>query len=72
MKQSTKALLDFIQTSTSPYHTVQTSEKLLQDNGFEGLSLTEDWKLADDGKYYVKILIPPSLPFVPAKPGNGA
>ncbi len=70
MKQSTKALLDFIQTSTSPYHTVQTSEKLLQDNGFEGLSLTEDWKLADDGKYYVKIFDSALIAFRTGKAGE--
>jgi aspartyl aminopeptidase len=55
MQQTTIDLLNFIQTSTSPYHTVLTAKALLEANGFHELGPSEDWKLEANGKYFVTI-----------------
>ena len=55
MNQTTKELLNLIQKSTSPYHTVAASKELLLANGFTQLSLGEDWNLAPESKYFVTV-----------------
>ena len=55
MEQITKELLQFIQQSTSPYHTVLTAKHLLEHNGFRPLDLREDWSLEPEGKYFVSV-----------------
>ena len=45
-------LLDFIDNSTSPYHTVKTGAARLQKAGFTELTLDEVWALAP-GDYFV-------------------
>ncbi|MGL5313269.1 MAG: M18 family aminopeptidase [Peptostreptococcaceae bacterium] len=48
-----KNLIDFIYDSPTAFHAVNTSKSLLDENGFEELSLSEKWNLKEDGKYYV-------------------
>lgn len=55
MKQTIRNLLDFIADSTSPFHTVQSSEELLKDAGFTALSWSDDWHLSRGGRYYVSV-----------------
>jgi len=59
MKKTAQDLLDFIATCTSPYHTVATSQKYLEDNGFVELKQTDTWHLAPGGKYLPRFTIPP-------------
>lgn len=51
----TGALLNFISTSTSPFHTVATAEKFLLENDFVSLNLQDDWQLEADKKYFINI-----------------
>jgi len=46
-------LLDFIDTSPSPWHAVQTCEARLNAAGFSRLAETDRWKLAAGGRHYV-------------------
>lgn len=55
MKKTVQELLEFIATCTSPYHTVATSQTLLEANGFLELKLEESWNIASGGKYYTKV-----------------
>ncbi|WP_298704303.1 M18 family aminopeptidase [uncultured Veillonella sp.] len=47
-------LLEYIDRSTSPYHTVLASAQMLEDAGFEEISLGEEWNLVP-GDYFVKV-----------------
>lgn len=53
----TGSLLNFISSSTSPYHTVFTAQDYLIKNDFEELSLDNDWKIELEKKYFVKYMI---------------
>lgn len=46
---------DFVRECTCAFTTVETCAKRLQAEGFEQLSLEEDWKLAPGGKYYLDV-----------------
>lgn len=47
-------LLDFIDNSTSPYHTVKTGAQELKAKGFKELFLEDVWALGE-GDYFVKV-----------------
>lgn len=47
-------LLSYIKHSPSPYHTVQTSARILEEAGFKELSLRDTWKLTP-GDYYINV-----------------
>ena len=47
-------LLDFIDNSTSPYHTVKTGANKLKAKGFTELFLEDVWALGE-GDYFVKV-----------------
>lgn len=47
-------LLEYIDNSTSPYHTVKASADLLKEKGFEELQLDELWAFSE-GDYFVKV-----------------
>ena len=47
--QLTNRLFDFIQSSPSPLHTVQTVRAMLLQAGFMELLETQPWQLAPDG-----------------------
>ncbi|HIF17768.1 MAG TPA: M18 family aminopeptidase [Cycloclasticus sp.] len=49
-----QALLDYIDTSPSPWHAVNTSEKALIEKGFSELIEGDAWSLERNGRYYVK------------------
>lgn len=44
----------YLAGGVSPYHTVLCCEKELQERGFLPLSMTEPWKLKENGRYYIK------------------
>ena len=44
---------EFLDTSLTSYHTTRNCEEILNENGFQKLSLTEKWNLQEGGKYYV-------------------
>lgn len=46
-------LVDFIEESPSPFHTVQSVRKRLEPQGFIELSLKDKWSLVPGGKYLV-------------------
>jgi aspartyl aminopeptidase len=48
-----QALLDFIDSSPSPWHAVQTTEEHLKVAGYVRLEEAERWQLAAGGRYYV-------------------
>lgn len=45
---------DYIESSTSPYHTVEESYRRLEDQGFTPLSMDEEWKLTE-GDYVIDV-----------------
>ena len=61
----TGSLLNFISSSTSPYHTVFTAQDYLIKNDFEELSLDNDWKIELEKKYFVKIYDSTLIAFIP-------
>lgn len=46
-------LISYLQNALTPYHAVQEAEELLKNAGFTKLLETEDWQIAEGGKYYV-------------------
>lgn len=52
-KKYTEELLQFINTSTSPFHTILSAKKLLDQGGFTELSKNTTWDLKKGGSYYV-------------------
>lgn len=45
---------DYIESSTSPYHTVEESYRRLEDQGFTPLSMDEEWNLTE-GDYVIDV-----------------
>ena len=52
-QQQVQNLLDFIDNSPSPWHAVETTEKLLTAHQFQALDETETWSLNSNSRYYV-------------------
>ena len=46
-------LIAFLKNSLTPFHAVENAERLLVENGFSKLLETEDWSIAEGGKYYL-------------------
>ena len=46
-------LIDFISYSPSAFHVTRNIKAALLRKGFKELSLTEDWKIEKEGKYFV-------------------
>lgn len=46
---------EFLDTSTSPFHVVENSIRILEKNGFACLSFEEKWNLQKGGSYYLKL-----------------
>ena len=46
-------LIDFIYASPSPYHAVDNARKVLKEEGYVELNLTDKWKLNKGDKYFV-------------------
>ena len=53
MKDFAKNLIDFIYESPTAFNFVETSRKLLDENGFCELDFLDEWKLKENGKYYI-------------------
>lgn len=54
-KKIAQELLDYINQSTSPFHVVLESERMLDEAGFEKLDLSISWDLKAGGAYYVNV-----------------
>lgn len=52
-KETAKELLSFIEKSYSCFHLIQNMKEELNENGFEELYESREWKLKCGGKYYV-------------------
>lgn len=52
-KLQAQALLDFIDTSPSPWHAVDSTKVLLDANGFKPLIENQPWQFRKNGRYYV-------------------
>jgi aspartyl aminopeptidase len=52
-QQTAQELLDFIDSSPSPWHAVQQIAQRLELAGYQALAETEAWQLQASGKYYV-------------------
>lgn len=52
-KQQAQDLLDFIDSSPSPWHAVSTMVEMLKKNGFKPLLEDQHWDFGKRGKYYV-------------------
>lgn len=52
-KKFAQDLVDFIYESPTAFQAVETSKKLLQENGFRELILNEKWNVEVNGRYYV-------------------
>jgi len=52
-KQKIHGLIDFIQSSPSPYHAVCNMVVRLRESGFLELKEKDLWELAEEGKYFV-------------------
>lgn len=53
VKKHAQDLLDFIDTSPSPWHAVASTEILLKQNGFTPLNESDHWQLNSGGRHYV-------------------
>lgn len=54
MYDSVRSLLELVQESVSPWHTVEAVRQRLAKAGFQALSLGEKWTLAKGQSYYVE------------------
>ena len=53
MQEALKHLFDYVREGTSAFHVAAHTAKVLEQAGFERLSLRDDWQLRLGGKYYV-------------------
>lgn len=44
---------EFLENSYTAFHTVANCEKILTEADFKKLTIGQDWKLKDGGKYFV-------------------
>lgn len=54
IKGFAREIIEFIDDSPSPYHAVQNSSSILEENGFTKLEPTDKWELKLGGRYYIK------------------
>jgi aspartyl aminopeptidase len=47
-----EAFIEFVNSSKTHFHAVDTAKKMLVANGFKKLSEKEQWKLEPNGKYF--------------------
>ena len=59
------SLFNFINNSTSSFHTVLNAQSYLIKNGFEEVDFSEDWQLKADKKYFTKIYDSTLIAFIP-------
>lgn len=61
----TGSLFNFLNNSTSAFHTVLNAQTYLEKHDFKEIKLTEDWQLKADEKYFVKIYDSTMIAFIP-------
>ena len=61
----TGALINFISSATSPFHTVATAESFLAENDFTAINLQDDWQLEANKKYYINVYNSTLIAFIP-------
>lgn len=61
----TGSLFNFINNSTSSFHTVLNAQTFLMKNEFKEVKLDEDWQLKAEEKYFVKIYDSTLIAFIP-------
>lgn len=61
----TGSLINFINSSTSAYHTVLTAQNYLLRNHFVNLNLNDDWHINPEQKYFVKVYDSTLIAFIP-------
>lgn len=54
IKGFAREMIEFIDDSPTPYHVVQNSSYMLEENGFTKLEPTDKWDLKLGGRYYIK------------------
>lgn len=52
-RKQAQDLLDFIYSSPTAFHAVETVKSILDENGFTEIKESEKWNLKSQGKYYV-------------------
>lgn len=62
---NTGSLFNFINKSTSAFHTVLNAQEYLLKYGFKEIELTQDWQLKTDEKYFVKVYDSTLIAFIP-------
>lgn len=55
MEYNSQFLLDFLNSSPSPFHAIENSCQLLSDAGFEELIFSDPWQLKKGGSYYTRL-----------------
>ncbi len=51
--ENSNSLIDFLKNSSSPFHVVDNTAKILENNGFNRLNIKNKWELKENSKYYV-------------------
>lgn len=55
MNYTPEFLLNFLNTSPSPFHAVENSARLLEESGFTALDFSKEWQLEKGGSYYTTL-----------------
>lgn len=53
--QTIKEFLNFLSSSPSAFHSVENAEQMLMKNGFKRLSLGDEWKFTEGGRYFTSL-----------------
>lgn len=51
--ESVRRLLDFLDSSPSPFHAVESARRVLEAAGYERLSEASQWRVQPQGRYYM-------------------
>lgn len=54
-KDNSMDLLHFLAACPTPFHTVETGSKMLQEAGFIELNMSAAWELSPEGRYFTKV-----------------
>ena len=64
-------LIDFLNSSPTPYHATDSMKERLDQAGFQSLQESDSWSLAEGGKYYVTRNDSSIVAFIMGKPDRG-
>lgn len=51
--ENCSSLIDFLKNSSSPFHVVDNTANILEENGFNHLDIKSKWELKENSKYFV-------------------